>query len=119
MKKVIDGILTVLFLLFALVQINDPDPYLWIAIYGMVALIAGLAFLGKYHFWITAVLTLIIAIWAVSLVPNLLEWLGSSNLSEVAGEMMADKPYIEGSREFGGLLIAGIVLAYYLIRSKK
>ncbi|HYI78522.1 MAG TPA: transmembrane 220 family protein, partial [Chryseolinea sp.] len=35
--RIVNFILAVLFLLFAFVQINDPDPVIWILIYGAMA----------------------------------------------------------------------------------
>ena len=34
------------------------------------------------------------------------------------GEMMDDVPYIEGTREFGGLLIADMALLYHWLKSR-
>ena len=45
--KVINIILTLLFILFAAVQLNDPDPWLWVAIYGLVAGVSGFAIFQK------------------------------------------------------------------------
>lgn len=47
--KVINIILTLLFILFAVVQLNDPDPWLWVAIYGLVAGVSGFAIFQKYN----------------------------------------------------------------------
>ena len=41
--KVINWILFVIFLLFALVQLNDPDPVIWFVTYFIVALFAVLS----------------------------------------------------------------------------
>lgn len=112
-KKIIDGTLAVLFFLFAAVQFNDPDPLLWIAIYGIVGLVSAGAFFRKYHQYTLISLILIITVWSLILLPNVFTWLSSSQLSEIAGEMMSDKPYIEGTRELGGLLIADLALVYH------
>ncbi|MEM8894591.1 MAG: transmembrane 220 family protein [Bacteroidota bacterium] len=117
-KKIIDGMLAVLFLLFAVVQFNDPDPLLWIAIYGIVALVSIGAFFNKYHHYTLISLILIITVWSLILVPNVFAWLTSSDLSQIAGEMMDDVPHIEGTREFGGLVIADIALIYHWLTSK-
>ena len=47
--KVIQSILFLIFLSFAALQYNDPDPYAWIAIYGAIALISFISVLGKLH----------------------------------------------------------------------
>ena len=48
-KRIFFGIWALLFLLFAYWQWNDPDPLLWISIYGYGALMALLAAFGRYH----------------------------------------------------------------------
>lgn len=118
-KRITDATLAILFLTFALVQINDPDPLLWIAIYGIVAMVSAGAFFNKYHHYTLISLILIVTIWSLILLPNVWTWLTSADLSEIAGEMMSDKPYIEGTREFGGLLIADLVLLYHWLASRK
>lgn len=118
-KKVIDATLAILFLLFAAVQFNDPDPLLWIAIYGIVAMISVGAFFNRYHQYTLISLIGIITVWSLILLPNVFTWLTTSNLNEIAGEMMSDKPYIEGTREFGGLLIADLALIYHWVVSRK
>lgn len=41
--RYVHGFFCVLFVLFTVVQYNDPDAYLWMVIYGSVAVWAGLA----------------------------------------------------------------------------
>jgi Transmembrane family 220, helix len=41
--RYVNGFFCVLFVLFAVVQYNDPDAILWIVIYGITAVWAGLA----------------------------------------------------------------------------
>lgn len=56
---------SVMFLLFVLamaVQVNDPDPLLWIALYGVAAALSGLAALGREDIWpVAAALSLYVA----------------------------------------------------------
>lgn len=47
------------------------------------------------------------------------EWLPSKDKSALFGEMIYDKPYVEGTREFMGLLIAMGALIYLLKGSNK
>jgi hypothetical protein len=47
-----------------------------------------------------------------------LDWLSRDDRSELFGEMVCKKPYIESTREFLGLLIA-IGSLLYLLKSKK
>ncbi len=107
-----------MFVLFALVQLNDPDPERWVTVYGMVA---GLSLL--HGFWkplpyVSFALMCLCLFWAFTLIPSMLEWFDSSEKSDMLGQMMDDKPYIEGTRELGGLLIAAGAL-FYLWRSSR
>ena len=42
------GFCSLMFLLFAYWQWNDPDPLVWISIYGYAALMSALAAFGRY-----------------------------------------------------------------------
>jgi len=68
--KILNAILTVLFILFALVQLNDPDPWLWVTMYIYVAVMCGMAFLGKYNQPILLAGMLVSIIWAITLSPG-------------------------------------------------
>lgn len=116
--KIVNSILTILFLLFAVAQWNDPDPGLWIAIYGGIALISGYAILGKYN---KIVIYLALAICVLGLgvyFPNLINWvkMGTPNIAE---SMKAEKDYIEFVREFFGLLIALMVMIFHFFQMRK
>lgn len=41
-------LLAVMFLVFAFVQVNDPDPIIWILIYGVMAVMAIMAIFEFY-----------------------------------------------------------------------
>ena len=60
-----------LFLLSVAVQWNDPDPWLWIPLYGLAALLAGLGAAGRLPLWpnaaALALFALFFAFWAPSL----------------------------------------------------
>ena len=118
-SKVIHYILAGLFTLFAAVQYNDPDPWLWILIYGAVAIVAffKVQFVQINFGPLILTLILILLFYAFTFVPSVIDFFDSSNKSDLVGKMKAEDPWIEGTREFGGLLIAIIVLNY-LKRSK-
>ena len=117
-KKITHGILAVLFILFTVVQFNDPDPERWVTVYGMVAVLSILHGFWKPLPYVTLALMGLCLIWALTLVPNIIEWFGSDEKSDMLGHMMDSKPYIEGSREMGGLLIA-VAALFYLWRSSR
>lgn len=47
-RRIFFGIWCLLFILFAVVQYNDPDPLLWMGIYGGAAILSGMAAMGRF-----------------------------------------------------------------------
>ncbi len=47
--KLFNLLFCLLFIISAGLQYNDPDPYVWIPIYGYGAVLCWLAFRGKYY----------------------------------------------------------------------
>ncbi|MFY0685561.1 MAG: transmembrane 220 family protein [Cyclobacteriaceae bacterium] len=116
--KVINFCLFLLFALFTYVNLNDPDPFLWVLIYGAVALISLLRIFGIFYKSTVFILMIALGVYALLFVPSFWEWLTTDNKSELFGEMVYEKPYIEGTREFGGLVIADMALALQLYWKK-
>ena len=101
------------FILFAALQYNDPDPYLWMPIYLYTAIFCWLAFRNK--FYTTAYLIGIIAyagyaLYKVFDANGLIDWATKHDAENIAETMKAEKPWIEESREFFGLVILIVVL---------
>jgi hypothetical protein len=54
-KNIITLVVGLLFMVFSGLQINDPDPLIWIIIYSVPALLSFLFLMGKskrYFYWI-------------------------------------------------------------------
>lgn len=118
--KVTNLILAAMFLLFAFVQINDPDPLLWIAIYGVMAVICVMAAFRSYIKPLLWVLLAGFIVYMVILWPGFNEWLQQDDKGVLFDEgMKMQFAYVEESREFLGLLICLIVLLVQLYRSRK
>ena len=121
--RILNFILALMFLAFAFVQINDPDPILWILIYGAMATLAIMA-IFQYHprKFLIAILVLYLAYGVYSLIyhPGVLEWLRSENKADIFDDVKKmENLYIEESREFLGLMICIAVLTFYVARSFK
>ena len=116
--KIFNGILTLLFILFAAVQFNDPDPYYWIAIYALVAVISGFAVAGKYNRNIIITGIGICLIWMFTLIPGVVDWV-EKGMPSITGSMKAESPHIEYLREFLGLFIALLALIFHYIQARK
>jgi hypothetical protein len=109
-----------MFLVFAFVQINDPDPILWILIYGSMAAVCILAAYRIYYR--IALIVLLIGFVSYSLVffEGVMEWFSQPDKSVLFDDVMKmQHPYIEESREFLGLMICIVVLIIHLILSRK
>lgn len=106
--SVISGVLALMFVAFAVVQYNDPDPWTWVAIYGLMVglLIANIfrrlpggvsllpmvaALVGCYFLW-----------------PD--QYIGLTG-------KMDSRPAVELARESLGLLICALACLYVGVRS--
>lgn len=108
--KAANLIFGLLFLLFAIVQYNDPDPWLWILLYAFVAGILLFAAFNKRNQWVPLVGIAICTIWLISLLPEFINWL-NMGMPNIAGSMKTEEPHIEYTREFLGLGISILVFA--------
>ncbi|MBY0535139.1 MAG: transmembrane 220 family protein [Chitinophagaceae bacterium] len=120
--KIFNLIFTILFLLFAALQYNDPDPYVWIPIYVYGAILCWMAFNGRYYvkaYWIGIVVYLAYAVFLVFTKNGVIDWITIHNSENLVQTMKAEKPWIEDTREFGGLVILIAVLLINLIYAKR
>lgn len=122
--KIFNLVFCIFFILFAALQYNDPDPWLWMPIYLYSAILCWLAFRRKYFpkaylFGIVAYLGY--AVFLLFEKDGVLDWITKHNADNIAGTMKAETPWIEDTREFFGLLILIIVLAidYFYSRKKR
>ena len=111
--KIISFLLFLLYALFAYFQLNDPDPVLWVILYGIVALFSLTRVFGYYNLKLVIGMMIVLGIYSLIYVPGVIEWLGQPNKEELFGAMYKDKMYIEESREFIGLMIALAGLFYH------
>ena len=116
---IINVIFCISFIGFAWVNFNDSDWYLWVPIYGAVAICCGLAAYGSYYPNVYLGLTAFYLIYAVKLFfekDGVRDWLVKYNRPSLVETMQADKPFIEITREFFGLLIiSGALLIDYFV----
>lgn len=107
-----------MFMAFAALQVNDPDPVLWILIYGVMAVVSVMAIFDYYNNKLMIGLAMLFAVYMIILFPGVSEWFRQDDKSVLFDEVMKmEYPYIEESREFLGLLICQLVLAVYLFKS--
>ena len=118
--KVLNFLLAIMFLAFAYLQLNDPDPILWISIYGVMVVFCGMAAFGIYPRKIHIAVLVIFALYSLYYFPGVTEWLRQEDKTTIFDEMAKEKNhFIEESREFFGLLICVIVLLFYILRPRR
>lgn len=120
--KIFNIIFCILFILFAALQYNDPDPYLWMPIY---LYSAGLCFLAARKEYYPKALLIGIGIYLLYALylffdkTGVINWAADHHAENIAQSMHAEKPWIEETREFFGLLILIVVLIINFQYTKK
>jgi amino acid transporter len=118
--RIVNFVLAVMFLAFAFLQVNDPDPLLWILIYGIVAVICILAAFEIYSMKFLIAVAVLLVGFSFIYIPGVIDWLATENKSDLFSEEMKEShPYIEESREFLGLMICVAVLVFYIFRARR
>jgi hypothetical protein len=119
-NKIINFLLAIMFLIFAFLQLNDPDPVIWILIYGVMAVVCVLAMFNYYNRIALISLLIFYTIYSFFYIPGVKEWLAQDDKAQLFDNLAKmEHPFIEESREFLGLTINVIVLVFYLIRLRK
>jgi len=116
---ILNGLFLFLFLISAMVQFNDPDPWLWVLIYLLAAGACG-QYYTKLKLWqLPAVVGLCALLGMVSLLPEIVESSSSIHWDEVFMRASMSSSLVEWVREAGGLLIIALWMAVLLILDLK
>ena len=121
--KIFNIFFCIVFILFAAVQYNDPDPYLWIPIYLYPALLCYLKLMqkpiSKIAYWAGFLVFGVYALYKMFDTNGIIDWIQFHNASNIASTMKAEQPWVEESREFFGLVIILSVLGINYIKKTK
>jgi Transmembrane family 220, helix len=121
--KVFNIFFCLIFIVFAALQYNDPDPYLWVPIYMYTSVLCWLAVRKRYFtkaYLLGITVYALYAVYKVFDTNGLLDWLNLHHAESIAKTMKAEQPWIEESREFFGLIILIAVLSVnYFVAIKK
>ena len=113
-NKIKNLILFVLFVIFAVLQLNDPDGKLWFSIYFIVSLICLYNTFKPVPKSILILSIIALMSYSVFHFSLFIDYLNTENKEEILGKMVYDKPYLEGTREFIGLLLAALGIMYQI-----
>ena len=120
--KIFNIIFCLLFIFSAALQYNDPDPYLWMPVYMYGAVLCWLAFKNKFFpkaYLIGIVAYLGYAVYLFFAKDGVLDWITKYNAEDIAATMKAEKPWIEETREFFGLVILVVALLINYLYAKR
>jgi hypothetical protein len=109
-------LMAALFALSAALQYNDPDALPWIAIYAAAAAACALWGLRRTAWPLTAAVMLIALGWAAALLPDVLGFIG---LSDLFMRMDEKGGRVEIGREIGGLTIVVAWMAALLLVERR
>ena len=120
--KIFNIFFCVVFIVFAALQYNDPDPYVWMPIYLYAAALCWLASRQKFYpkaYLIGIAAYTVYAVYKVFDANGLIDWITKHHGENIAETMKAEKPWIEETREFFGLVILIVVLLIDFFYSKR
>lgn len=122
MFKIFNVVFAVLFVVCAGLQWNDPDPYLWMPLYLSSVLSCVYAFKNisakRLNMFNIAVYSPY-AVYKFVAEDGVISWATEHNFDSLTQSMMATTPWIENTREFGGLIIMIVVCAINLYASRQ
>ncbi len=121
MKK-LNWIFFLIFLLGAVIQINDPDPIIWMAMWGAAAgacLLFGLGLTGSAFRAVPLLIGIVALVWAAVLIPDVVQSAGNLRLKEVFNVVTMSSIAVEWVREMGGLLIIAAWMGMIYRSSRK
>lgn len=114
----LQGFMALLFVFSAGLQLNDPDPLVWILVWGAAAMVAALAAFRRDG--APRPLALLVAgvalVWAATLGPHALGRIPLGRMFE--SWRMKDAAVEENRETFGLLLIAGWMLVTAFVRPR-
>ena len=117
--KYINIVFALSFVLFAIVQWNDPDGMVWMAVYSAAALVSILAFLGriskKVLLGLIAITFLSVCLVSPEVYASLVNY--DPNLLSDPSITHTDNVQTESFKEVGGLgvILVALVFQYYTV----
>ncbi|MFZ9982609.1 MAG: transmembrane 220 family protein, partial [Cyclobacteriaceae bacterium] len=107
------------FLVFAIVQLNDPDPLLWVSLYLLMAGVSAAAFFEKLPNYLIIGLMALCLFMMTGLWSGTMQWFNSPERTLIFDDIAKmQNIYIEEAREFLGLCICLVALTYFLISGR-
>jgi len=116
--KVFNIIFLIVFIISAGLQYNDPDPYIWMPLYLYGAFLCYEATRKRYKPTLYIIGLIVYISYAIFLFfdnDGVISWANKHHAESIVQSMKATKPWIEETREFGGLLLLILALVCNMI----
>lgn len=108
-----DVVMLLAFVFSVLVQVNDPDPLVWMTVYGLAAVACGLSIARRGHWTFPAAVAVATVIWAVTIAPRVV---GRVPFLDMFGAFEMADAGIEESREMYGMLLVAAWMTVLSVR---
>jgi hypothetical protein len=96
---------------FTWLQLDDPDAFFWVIIYGIAAMVPLLGLFGKVYLPFSLLAGILCLTELIINIPGYYTYWLHHHEEALMQSMSAEKPYIEEAREFLGSLIALLLVA--------
>lgn len=110
--RIAHGVLAALFALSLALQFNDPNPWPWVAVYGVSAVVAGLAAAGRPPRKLAWAVVAVCAAWEIHYLRVGAEHVPFGSL--VQDWHMTDQTVVDGREFYALMLMAGWMLVVAL-----
>lgn len=117
--RITAAVFALLTLSMALLQLNDPDPAVWVAMYSFLALNCLLATVRGVLPVMAGLGLAASVLWGIWLFPSVVELLVDHPAGDLFTGMSPDRPYVEEARESLGLLLASLSMLHLLIAARQ
>ncbi|QXD24532.1 transmembrane 220 family protein [Opitutia bacterium ISCC 51] len=117
--KILNWILCFLFLLSAVLQYNDPDPLLWMIMWGAAGVACLLYGIGKLPKWLPILVGGVGLVWGLALIPGIIRTAGDIRWNEVFMQASMSNITVEWVREMGGVFIIALWMGVLILKSRK
>jgi hypothetical protein len=115
--RVVSAVVCLLALWAAYLQLNDPDPERWFAMYAACGAVALTSALGRGRAPLAVAVGALALLWACAIVPELF---GRWTPADLGASMSSGRPEVEYGRELGGLsLVAAYCAAAWFVERRR
>lgn len=114
--SILNYVMLAAFVLSVAVQYNDPDPLVWMLVYGAAAAACLLFALRRLPWAVPAAVGLVALVWLAALVPDVL---GKVGFGEMFESIQMKDPRVEVGREAGGLFLIVAWMAVLAVAARR